>query len=401
MGLGKWQGREVWPQEVNWLRTVKEMKVLGFVVCPQYSATLQRTWDTVFRGVQRILFSWGSRALGTLQQRVNVLQTFALSKIWYAAQVLPLPPQMVKKIESTASTFIFRGRHEKLKLAELENSHGGGGLGLVCVATKAECLLLRQSLRILQRVAGSSRRHLSHWLGFLLQEPFPDLMNLGPVCQALIPRFPLHKAMFEALQEGLLRNEYDPTALETATSKMIYLSRAVDIISPPKVEEKYPWVNFQELVYPRLSNTVLEAEPRDALFCMVHNLHPTKERLFQQGKGTILFSPSVPVQTAGQGAPVQLLLLGEPGLAVDWLLHFLPNTVGAVGTTSEDFLLLQYPKDTMDKEVVWIIGNYCDIVLKVVIAKKRRLTAEKIAGLMRSRLNLLKNRAVVQPNIFW
>ena len=142
-------------------------------------------------------------------------------------------------------------------------------------------------------------------------------MNLGPVFQTLLPRFPLHKAMSEALQEGLLRNEFDPTALDTATSKMIYLSRAVDIIPPPKVEEKYPGVNFQELVYPRLSIKVLEAEPRDVLFCMVHNLHPTKERLFQQGKGTILFSPSVPVQTAGQGAPVQLLLLGEPGLAVD------------------------------------------------------------------------------------
>ena len=81
MVLGKWQGREVWPQEEYWLRTVWEMKVLGFVVCLQYSATLQRTRDTVFRGVQRTLFCWGSRVLSTIQQRVNVLQTFALSKI--------------------------------------------------------------------------------------------------------------------------------------------------------------------------------------------------------------------------------------------------------------------------------------------------------------------------------
>ena len=82
------------------------------------------------------------------------------------------------------------------------------------------------------------------------------------------------------------------------------------------------------------------------------------------------------------------------------LLQLLPTKVGANGTSNQDFLLLNFPKDTMDKEVVWLIGNYCDIVQKICIVKKRKLSAQQAAGLMRSRLLVLRNRAVVQPKIF-
>ena len=104
MGLGQWEGRTDWP--LTWIKTVKEMKVLGFLVCPQYADTLRCSWDSVFRGFQRTLFSWEKRALTTLQQRVKAAKVFALSKLWYVAQVLPLPPAMLKKIESALSLHI-------------------------------------------------------------------------------------------------------------------------------------------------------------------------------------------------------------------------------------------------------------------------------------------------------
>ena len=63
MGLGKWQGWKQWPQQVSCLQTVETMKILGFMVCPQYQDTLQRTWDMVLRGFQKALFSWGGRVL--------------------------------------------------------------------------------------------------------------------------------------------------------------------------------------------------------------------------------------------------------------------------------------------------------------------------------------------------
>ena len=291
MGLGQWLGKEQWPVEVHWLRSVQKMKILGFTICPTYTETLQCTWDKVFRGVQCTLYSWEKRALSTLQQRAVVLQTFALSKLWYTAQVLPIPASIVKKLEAASSAFIFRGRPERLKLAELQNPVEKGGLGLVCIVTKSECLLLRQSLRVLEREEEDCCRHLSHWIGYSLIEHFPFLDNLSPVCRSLPRQFPLHKAILEVLEEGIMREEYDPTALNNTSARLIYQNRAKDIIPPPKVEMKHPHIEFVACVYPRLANKILEPEPRDVMFSLIHNILPNKERLFQQNRTPNPFCP--------------------------------------------------------------------------------------------------------------
>ena len=202
-------------------------------------------------------------------------------------------------------------------------------------------------------------------------------MEEEPVCQALLPRFPLHLAMLEVLQEGLMRQEYDPEKLTSVTTKLIYTGRIKDVLPPPKVQEKYPGVDFLGLVYPRLTYQILEAEQRDILFSIVHNIQLTKERMFQQNR---VQDPYCPLQEC-QGRVQDLehlftscFLVSEAWL---WLrtrlLKLLPSTVGAVGITNKDFLLLQFPKDTMDKECVWLLGNFCKIVTSTVVGKKRKL----------------------------
>ena len=211
--------------------------------------------------------------------------------MWYVAQVLPLPSQVLKKVESACSAFIFRGRAERLKLAEIENTLERGGLGLMCVATKAECLWLRQSLRILERREENCYRHLAYWTSKYLEDEFPDLGEVGPKCLTLTSQYPLHKAMLEALQEGLPREEYNPAEMHLASVKNIYKSRSLDIIPGPKIEAKYPTVNFKVLFYPLLAYSILESEPTDLLFCLTHNLHPNRERLFGQNRAQTSFCP--------------------------------------------------------------------------------------------------------------
>ena len=401
MGLGQWQGKEDWPDEVPWIRPVQQMKVLGLIVCPKYSDTVKFTWEAVLHSLQTTLISWGSRALCTLQQRVQVLQTFALSKLWYAAQVLPLPDNIVKKIESASSTFIFRGRPERLKLAELQNTKERGGLGLVCVATKAECLLLRQSLRILAQPQADCFLHLGHWLGFALHETFPQLEACR---QALLPRYPLHKAMLEALEEGLTREEFEPGKLDSVTTSLIYKGRAADIIPAPKIKIKHPGVDFVNLVYPRLAYNILEAETKDILFCIIHNIQTTRQRLFEQNR--IRDASCTQPECVGREQDLEHMFSSCHLVSQAWvwlrtrLLRYFPTTAGAGGTSSEDFLLLRFPKDVMDKEIVWLIGNYCDIVVKQVLGKKRRLTADRVGAIIKSRLLSLRTRAVLVPQIF-
>ena len=134
-------------------------------------------------------------------------------------------------------------------MAELQNPVERGGLGLVCIATKSECLLLRQSLCVLERKEENCCRHLSHWIGLPLLEHFPFLEDLEPVCHSLPAKFPLHKSILEALEEGIIREEYDPATPNETCTKVIYKNRARDVIPPPKVELRHPEIDFVGGVY--------------------------------------------------------------------------------------------------------------------------------------------------------
>ena len=61
---------------------------------------------------------------------------------------------------------------------------------------------------------------------------------------------------------------------------------------PPRVEAKFPLVNFQELVYPRIMNTVLEAKQKDILFTIVHGIYRNRKRLHQQNRTENAFCPN-------------------------------------------------------------------------------------------------------------
>ena len=97
-------------------------------------------------------------------RKTSVVKIFALSKLYYVAQVLPLPSKFRARIESSVSKFIFRGRHERLSLLELENDCEHGGLGLPNISAKADSLLLKQTLGMLSLPQEDSFRHLGYWL---------------------------------------------------------------------------------------------------------------------------------------------------------------------------------------------------------------------------------------------
>ena len=106
-----------------------------------------------------------------------------------------------------------------------------------------------------------------------------------------------------------------------------------------------------------------------------------------------------------RGYPVELFYISRK-VAEAWiwlrsrLLQLLPTTIGAAGISSEDFLLLQFPHDTMDKECVWLIGNFCDVVNSSVIGRQSKLGADQLAGRIRARLARIRGRAVVQPSLY-
>ena len=138
VGFGKWAGREDWPLE--WIKPVKSLKIFGIYICDSYEEMLKVNWEYRFKKFSDAIFSWSARILDTLQQRVEVIRVFALSRVYYVAAILPVKSSMVKKFESLMGKFIwnFSGKVLRIALDEIKNEKSVGGLKLPCLASMAD-----------------------------------------------------------------------------------------------------------------------------------------------------------------------------------------------------------------------------------------------------------------------
>ena len=206
--LGDWKHLRRRPQlPVNYLKEVEGGKAFGFIVKGTVKETVYATWEDRVRKMRGKFIQWRNRDLPTLHQRCQVVNIYLASTIWYTAQVLPLPPQFTKQINTEIGKFLFRGRITmgRLTLAELSRPEKDGGLGLVNIQNKADSLFLRQTCRMINR-RKSGYRHISYWLGHLMGRKIT--MHDGPRTSVQPPY--LYSHMEKLLEKGL----EDKTELE-------------------------------------------------------------------------------------------------------------------------------------------------------------------------------------------
>ena len=169
IGLGNWALKEDWP--LLWLKTVKYEKVFGIFVCDSYNEMLRLNWDYRYKKFSNVLYSWSHRVLDTLQQRVEVIRMFGLSRIYYVAAILPIKSGMVKKFETLMGKFIWNWSGKVLRVAmdDIKNKKLAGGLQLPCLSTMANALIFSQCIRLIKSKDSKSLQHLMFWLGDLVE----------------------------------------------------------------------------------------------------------------------------------------------------------------------------------------------------------------------------------------
>ena len=385
---------------------------------------------------------------------MEVARIFALSKLYYVAQVLPLPAKVTKKINSILSKFIFRGRHERLKLDELENSCEDGGLGLPDIAVKADALLLKQMCRMFNKPDEVSFRLLGYWLGEFLRETdyydnFPELADLGSVSHTMTRTFPLHQHMLDIFLEGVDRREVKKTndpgvavpvqhdavlragrqaaqlagrgdawdqqhqqnaaqdvgrvevkesMLQTVTTKGIYSSRMKDLLVPPKVELKFPQANFK-LVYSRMNHKVLEAKQRDVCYSVIHGLFKNRERLFQQGRSDDNLCSNQACKRSGLVESVEHVFCLCFRVRTAWLwlrgklIELLSDQGSAPVVTNTELIMLMYPKCRREAEAAFLICTFMELVEREVAGKQKELMMGTVRGVLRAKVEQISSRA--------
>ena len=91
--------------------------------------------------------------------------------------ILPVTKTMVKKFESCIGKFIWSssGWMLRIPLEEIKNVPLKGGLGLVCLSSMCNSLLLSQFLRLLKCECQKTLNHIRYWIGDFLSDILPGI----------------------------------------------------------------------------------------------------------------------------------------------------------------------------------------------------------------------------------
>ena len=351
IGFGSWKNKTDWPLE--YLKTVKEIKVFGIFVMDSFRGLIKKNWDYRFEKFQDVIRSWTPRVLETLVQRVDVLRLFALSRVVYVASILPIRGYMIKKFEKEMGKFIWNasGKVLKVSLDELRNPPDRGGLGVPCILSLSKSLLLSQLLRLLRSGDVKSVQHASYWLGELLED-----LGLGLDVSEHATYLPEYYDGFaDLLVEAIAAGWLSRNGWSTLSNKIIYAEHSKNF--PMVKVEREALVDYKN-VWKRLASPVLTAVARDTLFLLLHNKLPVRERLFRIG---LAVDPYCEVCPGGVVCDLEHFFCScsRVVLVWSWVRRRLLDMLGVSSQISNwELINLYLPSTSFEKEIVWLVGTY-------------------------------------------
>ena len=373
-------------------KSVKFERIFGIFICDDYDEMLNLNWDFRLKKFSVAIFSWSPRVLDTLQQRVEVIRIFGLSRVYYVASILPVTPNFVKKFESLMGKFIWNksGRILRIALDEIKNKKLDGGLQLPCLASMADSLLVSQCIRLINSGDKKSLQHLSFWLGDLLGTLIP---GFGQVNSAVvIPEYFNHIA--ELFAEMMISDTLTAESLKSITNKSVYIEMTSSL-PPPKVvmESSLDY----SLAWSRLHCSVVDSRARDVMYLLIHNKLPVQERLFRI---RLRNDPYCQSCAGAEICDVEHFFTRCERVVDTWTcMRIEILRYGKFQKDSVDdwkILNLMFPKSRLEKELIWLVSSYILFVWDSVYVRGADVRAEQFFGYLRFKYKELRTTSSIQ-----
>ena len=372
MGLGKWSTKSDWP--VPWLDSASVIKIFGIFISNNYSEIVRVNWEYRLEKFKSAIMAWSSRSLASIQQKVEVVKVFGLSRIYYVASILPLGVGFVKKIESIIGKFIWSGSGLlRIALDELKNDKGSGGLNLPCILSMNKALMSSQCIRLLNSGDTKSIGHMEYWMGSFLVNILP-WMNVASNSYDT-PQY--YSQLGDCLATLMINETLTVSSVKTLTNRAIYKSLVNSPI--PKIVVDNPGLNYSR-IWKRLHKYVPN-ENQDIMLKLLHNKLPVKERLHRIG----IIDTSVCMYCAGQVADIvhYFCCCLKTRRTWSWLRLKILNMSDAILLSSNwELLNLNFPNVSNAAEIVWLVGHYVGFTWKYCQKEETELKLEEFFGFL-------------------
>ena len=121
--------------------TQQTMKILGIHFSYNTNLRDEIFFTETIKKIEILLRIWCQRGL-TLEGKITIFKTLAISKVVYIAYLSSVPNYIIKELKKIKNHFLWSGKRAKIKHATLCNTYENGGLQSVDIETKIKALQL-------------------------------------------------------------------------------------------------------------------------------------------------------------------------------------------------------------------------------------------------------------------
>ena len=286
--LGGWCGRTDPPVALDWLSS--KLKVLRvFIGVGDLEADI---WRPRIDAVERVLNSWRSRSL-SFRGKALVVNALALSRVWYVASLVHMPPWVLKELSLLVFSFFWSGKRELVSRSVVAQPSLFGGFSVVDVKLKVWALLGQWVRRFASSPSGWVT-FLSFWFNFhfgaspldVFSRPYSyDPKVLPPFYRSLLFAWRGLDGSFSASRNALVygaSSAHVCSPVSISSTKACYLFLLSESMVPPHCVVKFARV-YGALDWPAtwrsLSFFDLDRQVVDLGWKIAHGVLYTAQRL--------------------------------------------------------------------------------------------------------------------------
>ena len=215
---------------------------------------------------------WKARRLSMTGKKL-IINTYALSGIWYIGRIRGIPDQVLKEINKIIFEFFWHPRkNEMIKRTTLEKPEEEGGLGLINIENKLTCFNFQKIQDALKNPDKPWVSQVIYRLGYKLRHQKPEFGSNKYT--HTFSRNETYKRLHKLID--MLETNFPGKKFLDIKPKEVYSSLGAP--TKPTIEGKYPWVPWDE-VYPKITSCSKINYIKDISYQSIHNALPTGERL--------------------------------------------------------------------------------------------------------------------------
>lgn len=236
------------------IEQVDELKILGVTFRNTWEETVSRVYENQLNIVKSMLFKAKYRNLNIIQ-KIWILNTYILSKLWYVGQIIPAPNKFIAEVTKVIGNYLWMGHLFKINRNQLYLARDRGGLDLIHVGMKIKALFIRNML-------------------------YTSAKNGSTPSQDFL--FRNRKSLKLGRTFGIYGKEAENLVGKTNlnTTKQIYTHFIDSLQIQPAVVLKN--VNFTwENIWLNLNMKFIDSNLRVALYYYINDIIPTRSKLFK------------------------------------------------------------------------------------------------------------------------